>query len=413
MQQDSIQKASSVEVAEGRKGSLLRPIVIRGDSFFNERNANATLDDNTRLASGSLRPRFNSISSARTPTSPVPKSPSYRPDWAQDAEDMRVQPLPVDEDELGSPEDLRDMLRMGRTQEMRVGLDLVRHVVSFAGSMCVTASLAEMSSMSPSSAGQYFWVSEFASKRCQQFLSYITGCIVCGSACPANADPTEVIMGVLSPHIPARRAFLRIENTEWSSAALAALSGQTNANYACFYEERLVRRWTRPHPVFAICVPSIKAALNHPTGYSLLYVLQLSVPNGVIVALAQAAQGMSYILAISSVLYRRIKSPEKLPRARWSLGPIWGPINNVLGILFSINCFIWSFTPPSLPITSTNFNVAVALFVGLLVLMTVTYYFRRKEYVGPVARKRDTPSWNMSQLGTDRNVQFLTIPEEL
>ncbi|KAI4727549.1 amino acid transporter [Aureobasidium sp. EXF-10728] len=353
-------------------------------------------------------------------------------------------------------------------------------------------------------------------------------------------------MGVLSPHIPARRAFLRIENTEWSSAVLAALSGQTNANYACFYVDAPIRlseeaqdaainvpQATRTSvipanfvpkmrsawlggglgliavAVFAICVPSIKDALNHPTGYSLLYVLQLSVPNGVIVcilltfvalvgasnvgfaaatarityvfardqglpfsqwiskvestkrswrkftndslqvharrltpinavfltaavgvllslinlgsttaffgivALAQAAQGMSYILAISSVLYRRLKSPEKLPKARWSLGPIWGPINNVLGILFSINCFVWSFTPPSLPITSTNFNVAVALFVGLLVLMTVTYYFRRKEYVGPVARKRDTPSWNMSQLGTDRNVQFLTIPEEL
>ncbi|KAI4727594.1 hypothetical protein E4T49_04672 [Aureobasidium sp. EXF-10728] len=125
MHEDSIQKASSVEVAEGRKGSLLRPIVIRGDSFFNERNANATLDNNSRLASSSLRPRLNSVSSARTPTSPAPKSPSYRPDWAQDAEDVRVQPLPVDEDELGSPEDLRDMLRMGTTQEMRVSLDLV------------------------------------------------------------------------------------------------------------------------------------------------------------------------------------------------------------------------------------------------------------------------------------------------
>lgn len=56
--------------------------------------------------------------------------------------------------------------------------------------------------------------------------------------------------------------------------------------------------------------------------------------------------------------------------------------------------------------------MAAALFVGTVVLMMITYYLRRGEYVGPVARTRDTPSWNMSQLGTGQNVQFLTIPEE-
>ena len=65
-------------------------------------------------------------------------------------------------------------------------------VWSAIGSLFITASLAEMSSMwvlkivclnkadndlfrTPSSAGQYFWVSEFASKRWQKSLSYITG----------------------------------------------------------------------------------------------------------------------------------------------------------------------------------------------------------------------------------------------
>lgn len=52
-----------------------------------------------------------------------------------------------------------------------------------------------------------------------------------------------------------------------------------------------------------------------------------------IVGLAQATQAMSYILAISSVLYRRFKSPETMPKARWSLGSIWGPIVNVLAIV--------------------------------------------------------------------------------
>lgn len=52
-----------------------------------------------------------------------------------------------------------------------------------------------------------------------------------------------------------------------------------------------------------------------------------------IVGVAQAAQAMSYILAISSVLYRRIKSPEKMPKARWSLGRIGGPFINLLAIV--------------------------------------------------------------------------------
>ena len=33
----------------------------------------------------------------------------------------------------------------------------------------------EMSSMAPTSGGQYHWVSEFSSPRYQKFLSYITG----------------------------------------------------------------------------------------------------------------------------------------------------------------------------------------------------------------------------------------------
>ncbi|KAJ4982842.1 amino acid permease [Stagonosporopsis vannaccii] len=39
----------------------------------------------------------------------------------------------------------------------------------------VTASLAEMASMAPTSGGQYHWVSEFAPPSCQKFISYIVG----------------------------------------------------------------------------------------------------------------------------------------------------------------------------------------------------------------------------------------------
>jgi hypothetical protein len=46
----------------------------------------------------------------------------------------------------------------------------------------------------------------------------------------------QAIFGVLSPHIPVKRALLELESTEWPSAALAAFCGQSNANYSCFCE---------------------------------------------------------------------------------------------------------------------------------------------------------------------------------
>lgn len=116
MHEDSIQKASSVEVAERRKGSVLRPIVTRGDSFHDEPDGTRKLDDISRPGLG-----LTKLSSSRIPLS---RGSSYQPDWTQDAEDVSAPP-PVPVKELGSPEDLKDMLRMGRTQEMRVGLESV------------------------------------------------------------------------------------------------------------------------------------------------------------------------------------------------------------------------------------------------------------------------------------------------
>ncbi|KAH8433215.1 uncharacterized protein LDX57_010849 [Aspergillus melleus] len=48
-------------------------------------------------------------------------------------------------------------------------------VVVAVGVTLLFASLAEMASMAPTAGGQYHWVSEFAPRRCQKFLSYITG----------------------------------------------------------------------------------------------------------------------------------------------------------------------------------------------------------------------------------------------
>ena len=66
------------------------------------------------------------------------------------------------------------------------------YLITFAGFLAVIASMAEMASMqialiqrtnlttdnpsrAPTSGGQYHWVSEFAPRSCEKFLSYVTG----------------------------------------------------------------------------------------------------------------------------------------------------------------------------------------------------------------------------------------------
>lgn len=49
------------------------------------------------------------------------------------------------------------------------------YLIVWMGYLLVFASMAEMASMSPTSGGQYHWVSEFAPAGSQKFMSYLTG----------------------------------------------------------------------------------------------------------------------------------------------------------------------------------------------------------------------------------------------
>lgn len=48
-------------------------------------------------------------------------------------------------------------------------------IVCGLGMTCVYASIAELASISPTAGGQYHWVSEFAPRKIQKFLSYSVG----------------------------------------------------------------------------------------------------------------------------------------------------------------------------------------------------------------------------------------------
>jgi amino acid transporter len=104
-----------------------------------------------------------------------------------------------------------------------------------------------------------------------------------------------------------------------------------------------------------------------------------------IISLQVCALMMTYSVSVGCVLYRRIAHPELIPTARWSLGK-WGVPVNIIGLIYSLFTFFWSFWPNTVPVTLDTFNWSVVLFVGVFVICLLMYVVRgRKVYNGPVS----------------------------
>ena len=83
--------------------------------------------------------------------------------------------------------------------------------------------------------------------------------------------------------------------------------------------------------------------------------------------------------------YRRV-CHLPLPKCRWSLGRAGLPVN-VVALVYSCWCFVWSFFPNAYEVTPVNFNWACVLFVGLMGFATLMYIFHaRHAYEGPVVK---------------------------
>ena len=73
---------------------------------------------------------------------------------------------------------------------------------------------------------------------------------------------------------------------------------------------------------FVFCIPSVADALSHPTGYSFLYVMQLSVPNGVIVCVLLVLLGLvgsssiGFAAATARITYAFARD-QGLPFSQW------------------------------------------------------------------------------------------------
>ena len=93
---------------------------------------------------------------------------------------------------------------------------------------------------------------------------------------------------------------------------------------------------------------------------------------------------LTYATSVACVLIRRIRHPELLPRARWSLGR-WGVPVNVAALLYSTFAFFWCFWPSSVPVAVDTFNWSIVMFVALAIWSVVYYFMKgRRVFDGPV-----------------------------
>ncbi|KAH8646232.1 amino acid/polyamine transporter I [Xylariales sp. PMI_506] len=124
-------------------------------------------------------------------------------------DDVVIDQTENDDEKRGNSADVADMYRMGKTQELRrnfrflsiFGFSMILMAswetslsvstiglvnggtagliwiffICWMGFLLINTSMAEMGSMAPTTGGQYHWVSEFAPRRHQKFLSYLMG----------------------------------------------------------------------------------------------------------------------------------------------------------------------------------------------------------------------------------------------
>ncbi|MCJ1250204.1 hypothetical protein MMC30_007430 [Trapelia coarctata] len=143
-------------------------------------------------------------------------------------------------------------------------------------------------------------------------------------------------------------------------------------------------KWiARVHPTKEI--PANAVALSCViTALLSLINIESTVALNAIISLQLVALMLTYSISISCVLYRRLRHPELLPPARWSLG-CWGVGINVVGLAYSVFAFFWSFWPSQTPVDAMSFNWAVVIFGVVAAGCLAMYVVRgRRVYVGPV-----------------------------
>ncbi|GAA5912578.1 hypothetical protein JCM8208_002001 [Rhodotorula glutinis] len=119
--------------------------------------------------------------------------------------------------------------------------------------------------------------------------------------------------------------------------------------------------------------------------FSLIY-LGSSAAFNAILSSSVVFLNLSYSVPIALLLIRgrHLLRPESFPSPTWTLGPLLGPVCNVLSLVFTLVTTVFFLFPPVNHPTAEEMNYAVAV-VGLVAIVSVITWFvqGRKSFVGP------------------------------
>ena len=97
-----------------------------------------------------------------------------------------------------------------------------------------------------------------------------------------------------------------------------------------------------------------------------------------IVSLNVAAFFSSYIIAITLLLHKRLRNDPVKDNLRWGpwhMGPIFGPIVNLVGLAYTSIAMFFSFFPGQYNPTLVNMNWSCVIFGSSIIFSVVFYQF--------------------------------------
>ncbi|KAK0282919.1 hypothetical protein LTR91_024170 [Friedmanniomyces endolithicus] len=153
---------------------------------------------------------------------------------------------------------------------------------------------------------------------------------------------------------------------------------------------------------FSAQIAKVSARLNVPVlaciiAFAFVVLISLialgsSVAFFAIISLQLIALFFTYVVAIGTLIYRRLRGPP-LPEHRWSLGRA-GLAINVFAFLYGLFALAFIVLPSTPTVTGATMNWGPVMFAGVMIFAPV-YYFAggHKTYLGPVKLVKDEGSW--------------------
>lgn len=101
-----------------------------------------------------------------------------------------------------------------------------------------------------------------------------------------------------------------------------------------------------------------------------------------IVSLVVASYLSSYVIPIILLIRKRIRN-ERINFGPWNLGR-WGLSVNIFAAAYTLLTVIFTFFPPTVPVTAITMNWSCVVYGGVVILGFLYYVLRgHKHYTGP------------------------------